>query len=306
MNPQVSIIVCTYNQEQYIAQTLDSILMQQCNFDIEVLVGEDCGTDNTRRICAEYAQKYQQVKLLDRPHNLGKQRNFFDALCQARGKYVSMCDGDDYWQDELMLQKEVDYLESHPECVIAYHDSIMVDGEGNVISETEVGENRRCDFSSDELVRGRNISNRTICFRNIVDFSKIDITGVYNEDTFVYAVVGQYGVGHFMEGLKPSVYRILGGSIWNDQGEIKRLFWAMGTMKALWRYYKSQSNQTYTEYFKERYYQTNDKYMYQACRICDKRAAWRSFRITLKGCSRKAYLRNLANSFKSFIKCFCG
>lgn len=306
MNPQVSIIVCTYNQEQYIAQTLDSILMQQCNFDIEVLVGEDCGTDNTRRICAEYAQKYPHVRLLDRPHNLGKQRNFFDALCQARGKYVSMCDGDDYWQDELMLQKEVDYLESHPECVIAYHDSIMVDVEGNVISETEVGENRRCDFSSDELVRGRNISNRTICFRNIVDFSKIDITGVYNEDTFVYAIVGQYGCGHFMEGLKPSVYRILGGSIWNDQGEIKRLFWAMGTMKALWRYYKSQSNQTYTEYFKERYYQTNDKYMYQACRICDKRAAWRSFRITLKGCSRKAYLRNLANSFKSFIKCFCG
>lgn len=306
MNPTVSIIVCTYNQERYIAQTLDSILMQQCDFDFEILVGEDCGPDATRSICEQYAAKYPQVKLLDRPHNLGKQKNFFDALVQSRGKYVSMCDGDDYWQDSQMLQKEVDYLESHPECVIAYHDSIMVDENGNVISETEVGENRRCDFSSDELVRGRNISNRTICFRNIVDFSKIDITGVYNEDTFVYAIVGQYGVGHFMEGLKPSVYRILGGSIWNDQGEIKRLFWAMGTMKALWRYYKSQSNQTYTEYFKERYYQTNDKYMYQACRICDKRAAWRSLSMALKGVGRKSYIRNFAISFKSFIKCFCG
>ena len=303
LRPVVSIIVCTYNQEQYIAQTLDSILMQQCNFDIEVLVGEDCGTDNTRRICADYAQKYPHVRLLVRPHNLGKQRNFFDALCQARGKYVSMCDGDDYWQDELMLQKEVDYLESHPECVIAYHDSIMVDGEGNVISETEVGENRRCDFSSDELVRGRNISNRTICFRNIVDFSKIDVTGVYNEDTFVYAIVGQYGCGHFMEGLKPSVYRILGGSIWNAQGEIKRAFWAMGTMKAIWKYYKSQKHKVYAPYFMDKYFQASDKYMFLACQSHDKRAAWRSFCISFKGIRRNRYFGSLIISLKSLIKC---
>ena len=57
----VSVIVCTYNQEQYISQTIDNILAQKCDFDIEVLVGEDCGTDNTRRICAEYAQKYPQI-----------------------------------------------------------------------------------------------------------------------------------------------------------------------------------------------------------------------------------------------------
>lgn len=299
----VSIIVCTYNQEQYIAQTLDSILMQQCNFEIEVLVGEDCGTDGTRKICEGYAQKYPQVRLLDRPHNLGKQRNFFDALCHARGKYVSMCDGDDYWQDMQMLQKEVDYLENHPECVIVYHDSIMVDEEGRVISETEVGENRRCDFSSDELVRGRNISNRTICFRNIVDFSKIDITDVYNEDTFVYAVVGQYGCGHFMEGLKPSVYRILGGSIWNDHGEIKRTLWFMGTLKALWKYYKSQNHTIYTSYFMDRYFQTNDKYMFLACQSHDKRAAWHSFCVSAKGICRKRYLSSLIISLKSLIKC---
>ena len=301
--PSVSIIVCTYNQEQYIAQTLDSILMQQCNFDIEVLVGEDCGSDATRKICEEYARKYPQVRLLERPNNMGKQRNFFDALRQAKGKYVSMCDGDDYWQDPLMLQKEVDFLENNPDYVIAYHDSIMVDGKGNVISETEVGENRRCDFSSDELVRGRNISNRTICFRNIVDFSTIDITGVYNEDTFVYAIVGQYGRGHFVEGLKPSVYRILSGSIWNDQGELKRAFWATGTMKALWKYY--HSNTTYGPYFKEKFFQTNDKYMFLACQARNKKAAWRSFCITLKGVARKAYLRQVLVSFKSLIKCLC-
>lgn len=303
MNPIVSIIVCTYNQEKYISQTLDSLVGQQCNFDFEILVGEDCGTDGTRKICKDYAQKYLQVRLLDRLHNLGKQRNFFDALCQARGKYVSMCDGDDYWQDMQMLQKEVDYLESHPGCVIVYHDSIMVDGDGNVISETEVGENRRCDFSSDELVRGRNISNRTICFRNIVDFSKIDISGVYNEDTFVYAIVGQYGCGHYMAGLKPSVYRILGGSIWNDQGEIKRAFWSMGTMKALWKYYKSQSHTIYTSYFMDKYFQANDKYMFLACQGHDKRAAWRSFGISLKGICRKQYFSSLITSFKSLIKC---
>ena len=151
--PVVSVIVCTYNQEQYISQTLDSILMQQCDFDFEILVGEDNGSDSTRSICEQYASKYSQVKVLDRPHNLGKQKNFFDALAQSKGKYVSMCDGDDYWQDPLMLQKEVDYLEANPDCVIVYHDSIMVDRQGNVISETEVGKHNKRDFQTKNLSR---------------------------------------------------------------------------------------------------------------------------------------------------------
>lgn len=303
MTPIVSIIVCTYNQEQYIKQTLDSILMQQCNFEFEILVGEDCGTDSTRKICEDYAAKYSQVKVLDRPQNLGKQKNFFDALIQCKGKYVSMCDGDDYWQDPLMLQKEVDYLESHPECVIVYHDSIMVDGNGNVISETEVGPGRRCDFSSEELIVGRNISNRTICFRNVLDFSKIDITGVYNEDSFVYSVIGHLGVGHFIDGIKPSVYRILNGSIWNDQQEIKRLAWIMDTTKAIIRYYKSINMNNHVLMLQEKLLCYNEKLMFQAVEHKNKKIAWSSLCLSLSSIEQKDYCNRLFTALKSFCKC---
>ncbi len=303
MTPTVSIIVCTYNQEQYISQTLDSILMQECDFDFEILVGEDCGTDGTRKICEEYAAKYFQVKVLDRPHNLGKQKNFFDALTQCRGKYVSMCDGDDYWQDRQMLQKEVAYLEGHPECVIVYHDSIMVDGAGNTISETEVGPSRRCDFTSEELVEGRNISNRTICFRNCVDWSIIDIAGVYNEDTFVYSVIGHRGVGHFIEGIKPSVYRILNGSIWNDQQEIKRLGWILDTTKAIIRYYRSVNMNNYVLLLQEKLLRYNEKLMFQAIEQKNKKVAWDSLCMVVSSLNQKDYCSRLWIAMKSFCRC---
>ena len=302
LNIFVSVIVCTYNQEQYIAQTLDSILMQQCNFDIEVLVGEDCGTDNTRRICAEYAQKYPQVKLIDRPHNLGKQRNFFDALCQARGKYISMCDGDDYWQDVQMLQKEVSYLENHPECVIVYHDSIMVDRQGNVISETEVGTHNKRDFSSEELVKGVDISNRTICFRNIVDFSKIDTSLAYNEDMFVYAVIGQYGSGHYIDGLKPSVYRVLDGSIWSTMSEIKQIWLKFGTIKALQKYYGTDKTDWKYKHYIDLYYQNCDRILYKSIQNNEKTYLWKVFLLNVKSFGRKGYIKSVLYYVKCILK----
>lgn len=302
MNPIVSIIVCTYNQEQYIAQTLDSILMQQCNFDLEVLVGEDCGTDSTRKICETYVQKYPQVRLLDRPHNLGKQKNFFNALTQCKGKYISMCDGDDFWQEPQMLQKEVDYLESHPECVIVYHDSIMVDRQGNVISETEVGTHNKRDFSSEELVKGVDISNRTICFRNIVDFSKIDTSLAYNEDMFVYAVIGQYGSGHYIDGLKPSVYRVLDGSIWSTMSEIKQIWLKFGTIKALQKYYGTDKTDWKYKHYIDLYYQNCDRILYKSIQNNEKTYLWKVFLLNLKSFGRKGYIKSVLYYVKCILK----
>lgn len=301
MTPVVSVIVCTYNQEQYISQTLDSILMQECDFEYEILVGEDCGTDATRRICEGYAEKYPQIRLLERPHNIGKQKNYFDALIQCRGKYVSMCDGDDYWQDPLMLQKEVDYLESHPECVIVYHDSIMIDDKGNILSETEVGEQYKRDFSSDELIRGVDISNRTICFRNIVDYTKIDYSLVYNEDMFVYAIVGQYGSGHYMDNLKPSVYRILNGSIWSTMSELKQIWLKLGTIKALQKYYRNINDWMY-KYFIEQYFQYCDRLLYKSIQIKNNTYLFKVFLLNLCSFRRKNYIRSVLYYIKCIIK----
>ena len=118
--PLVSICVVTYNHQNYIKQCLDGVLMQECNFEYEVLLGEDNSTDTTRKLCIEYAERFpDKIRLFlhDRSNVIyinGKPTgrfNFIYNLKQAKGKYIALCEGDDYWTDPTKLQKQVDFLE---------------------------------------------------------------------------------------------------------------------------------------------------------------------------------------------------
>lgn len=114
---RLSVGIITYNQQDTIAQTLDSILCQKGDFELEVVIGEDCSTDNTWAICQEYAERYpKQVVLLENTHNLGIMANFARVMKACTGEYVGICAGDDYWCDEQKLQKQLDYFIAHPEC----------------------------------------------------------------------------------------------------------------------------------------------------------------------------------------------
>lgn len=113
---KVSVAVITYNQQDTIAQTLDSILCQKGDFDLEVVVGEDCSTDNTWKICDEYAKRYPgKVKLLPNTKNLGIMANFARTAQACTGDYLAILAGDDYWCDEHKLQKQLHYMQEHHE-----------------------------------------------------------------------------------------------------------------------------------------------------------------------------------------------
>jgi len=114
MENMISVVVITYNQEGTISRTLDSILMQQCHVPFEIVIGEDCSTDNTREICERYAQKHPDIiRLFCNQHNKGVADNYYDCLLQCRGKYIADCAGDDFWTDPQKLEKEVTLLELH-------------------------------------------------------------------------------------------------------------------------------------------------------------------------------------------------
>ena len=114
---KLSVAVITYNQQDTIAQTLDSILCQKGDFDLEVVVGEDCSKDNTPAICRAYANRYpDKIVLLQYVHNQGIMRNFANTINHCTGDWIGICAGDDYWCDEYKLQKQIDYLTLHPEC----------------------------------------------------------------------------------------------------------------------------------------------------------------------------------------------
>lgn len=118
---KISVAVITYNQQNTIRQTLDSILMQKGNFDLELIIGEDCSTDATHAICEEYVSKSQitnhksQIILLPNTHNLGIMANTARVFEAATGDFISIIAGDDYYSDEHALEKQITYMLSHPE-----------------------------------------------------------------------------------------------------------------------------------------------------------------------------------------------
>lgn len=132
---KISVGVITYNQESTIRQTLDSILAQKGDFDLELVIGEDCSTDATRAICEEYARQWNDemsrdkslneplalndgkrvIKLLPNTKNLGIMANFARVMRACSGDYIGICAGDDYWCDEHKLQKQLEYIRMHPD-----------------------------------------------------------------------------------------------------------------------------------------------------------------------------------------------
>lgn len=114
--PKISVAVITYNQEDTIRQTLDSILMQKGDFDLELVIGEDCSKDHTWDICSEYATKYPDiVRLLPNTHNLGITANYFRVLKACTGEFIADIAGDDFYCDDYALFKQMQYMQQHPE-----------------------------------------------------------------------------------------------------------------------------------------------------------------------------------------------
>ena len=130
----VSVCVMSYNLEKYISEALDSILMQKVNFRYNIIIGDDCSTDNTPKILQEYATKYpDKFTLLLQKSNLGILENFAATLKVCDGKYLALLDGDDYWTDPLKLQKQVDFLEANKEYSMVFHNTELHDHTENGI-----------------------------------------------------------------------------------------------------------------------------------------------------------------------------
>ena len=124
--PLVSISCITYNHEPYIRQCLDGFMMQKCDFKFEVLIHDDASTDGAIAIIKEYQKKYPDtIKPIFQEENQYSQGQRGISLkynfARAKGKYIAMCDGDDYWTDPLKLQKQVEYMEENDDCSLCYH-----------------------------------------------------------------------------------------------------------------------------------------------------------------------------------------
>ncbi len=172
--PVVSICSITYNHAPYIRQCLDGFLMQKTNFPFEIIINDDCSTDGTTEIIKEYAEKYPDlIKPIFHEENQYKKgvRGMFVKYVfpKAQGKYLALCEGDDYWIDPLKLQKQVDILESDDSVSMVYTSFKTVDSKGNLMLRPDYENYKKRSFTGDVFYKlitsGNFIMTLTTCFR---------------------------------------------------------------------------------------------------------------------------------------------
>jgi glycosyltransferase involved in cell wall biosynthesis len=119
--PDISIALIAYNHEKFIKDTFHGIAMQEFSGTIEVVIGDDCSLDRTRELATEFAAQHPNVKLLFHANNGGMVHNWTTTIDACTGRYIALCEGDDYWTDPCKLQRQFDLMEQHPEHSMCWH-----------------------------------------------------------------------------------------------------------------------------------------------------------------------------------------
>ncbi len=170
----VSINCITYNHEKYIAEAIESFLMQKTNFNFEILIHDDASVDGTADIIREYQKKYPDIikSILQNENQQSKgvkKISYIYNHMRAKGKYIAMCEGDDYWTDLYKLQKQVDYMENNPECSMCFHAAYMVNIDRKRINVIKPY-NKDCVSKTEDIILGDGgfMATNSILYRKCV------------------------------------------------------------------------------------------------------------------------------------------
>lgn len=224
----VSVCIQTFNQKNYIKQCLDGVLMQQTNFSIEIILGEDDSSDGTREICIDYAEQHpEQIRLFLRDRkdvifiggNATGRFNFIENLKESKGKYIALCEGDDYWTDPLKLQKQVDFLEENSEYSMCFHDAWVIKDEKKI--NLYVNQEKSI-FTTEDLFKRHFIPTASIVFRNMIQQPQWFYKIASGDRLLLFLLSLQGKIKCLTEVM--SVYRLHSGGVSNTHYGIKKVY----------------------------------------------------------------------------------
>lgn len=226
---KVTIRCITYNQKDYIRQCLDGFVMQRTNFRFEAIVHDDASTDGTDEIVREYAEKYPDIikPIFETENQYSKHDGSLGRIMNAntRGKYVAICEGDDYWTDPLKLQKQADFLDANPQCSLTYHACKNVFSTPCKVNYLS-GENVK-EFYTDVDLIDYPFQTATVMYKKeIIDselYKKATAIGCTSGDTIFFLTASRFGT---IEGINEqmSVYRRHEGGISQHMYDMDKLW----------------------------------------------------------------------------------
>jgi glycosyltransferase involved in cell wall biosynthesis len=228
----------TYNHEAYIRQAIEGVSMQQTDFDYELIISNDHSPDQTNEVIREYIAhhpKRERIKYFNQQKNLGMQSNFIFALKECNGKYVALCEGDDYWTDPLKLQKQVDYISKNEDCNLVFTDVKSFDQKENKFYPNWAGiTNDRYEFK--DLVERNVITTCTVLFRNPNNNEKINnwLKHFKIGDYPLYLFLLRSGYAWFLKDIT-AVYRQHSGGVFSLTGPENFINATINVLKTLKR-----------------------------------------------------------------------
>ena len=221
----VSVFMTVYNHGRWVKQAIEGVLSQQTDFRYQIVIGEDCSTDDSRSICIAYQKKYpDKILLLLNEHNLGMNGNGANVSAHCVGKYVAVCEGDDYWTDPHKLQKQVDFLEAHPDYSACYHSVKIVDENGVEYTELDIPaytSNETFTYPREDVFSMRLPGQScTVVARNMRYFVTPDVSKAYDEcmtngDQKGVVLYLRYGKIYHMGDCMACYRRTYAGDSWN-------------------------------------------------------------------------------------------
>jgi len=216
MKPLVTILCISYNQEKYIRQTLEGFLMQEVNFDYEIIVHDDASNDGTQAIIEVFANEHPEIfrLILEKENRYSKTGVQFlnDMYKMARGKYIAVCEGDDYWSDSKKLQTQVDFLEKNKDYSIVFHPVRIFFENGEV--EDSFFPDFKTGFTVKRLLQGNFIQTNSVMYRarSKNEYAQL-ATDVMPVDWFMHLYHAQFGKIGFIDKVM-SAYRRHEGGLW--------------------------------------------------------------------------------------------
>ncbi len=235
LNQLVSICCMTYNHENFIRQCLEGFVSQKTTFHFEILVHEDASKDNTADIVKEFELKYPNLfRCVYQIENQFKIKNsLFNILFpMAKGKYIALCEGDDYWTDPYKLQKQVDFLETNKEYSICFHEASVINKENGFLRKfNNINEDK--DFYFIDLTQGNFISTASVVFRsNTIEKIPEYFFQLHAGDWGLHLLNAQNGKIRYLKDCM-SVYRQHRGGIWATLSNTEMILKGVELMKQL-------------------------------------------------------------------------
>ena len=237
---KVSIVCVTYNQVNFLPRAIGSFVGQKTTFPFEIILADDCSTDGTNLVCERYAELYPDIiKYLRSQKNAGGVENERRAIEVAQGEYIAVCEGDDYWVDSKKLQKQVDFLDSHPDYSVTWtryekyvqsNEVYLSDGNSDLFS----GGKEYVDITTHMFLHRWMTQYLTMVFRRTAYDNSWCNKYRYFRDSHQFYHLLQNGKGAILNFIG-GVYRQTGEGIYSDLDHLRRQEMQIAVFKELWK-----------------------------------------------------------------------